>query len=113
MFYNNVFLRARLQCHIFDILQIPVYYKPPLETCLQSDNVITSQSSGPERRLVSLKVMFNIGAYSDRFIEIDNPDKNHDIYRILHTYSTSSPKGNNRSPENHMSYKYFEYFSSK
>ena len=37
-------------------------------------NVKTSQSSGSECGLMSVKVMFNTGA-SDRFIENDNPQK--------------------------------------
>ena len=61
-----------------DILQTPVYFKPLLYTCLQSDNVKTSQSSAPELHVMSLKIMLNIGAqfqYSDRLIENSNPQK--------------------------------------
>ena len=59
-----------------DILQTPVYLKPPLLTCLQSDEAKTSQRSAPELHLMSLKIMLNIGAqfqYSDRLIENSNP----------------------------------------
>ena len=61
-----------------DILQTHVYFQPPLSTCLQSDNVRTSQSCVPELHLMSVKIMLNIVAqfqYSDRLIENSNPQK--------------------------------------